>query len=136
MDQRKSDVILKLCDCEVKLNFILQVGIFVYFFQQWLCESTDNTFFIVVDHVLEKLINKLNLKISKIKSCIIVWVILVCKIEHHLVPFALFAWVYELMNKPIAELLDIVMAGDQVVEFEADLVGNIQVSYCFLFIRD
>ena len=80
MDKGKPDIVLKFCDREVELNFVLKVRVVINFFEEWLREGANYTFFVVVDHVLEKLINKLDLKISKVKSCIIVRVILVCKV--------------------------------------------------------
>ena len=85
---------------------------------------------------MEELIDKFNFEVSQVESCVIVAVILISEVQHHLVPFALLAGVDELVNEPIAQMLDIVMARHQVVKLEAQLVRNIQVSYCFLFVRN
>lgn len=78
MNQRKPNIILKLSDCKIQLNFIFETILVVDLVQEWLGKCSNHRFLIIVDNILKELIDKLNLKVSEIKSCVIIAIVLIC----------------------------------------------------------
>lgn len=78
MNQRKPNIILKLSDCKIQLNFIFETILVVDLVQEWLGKRSNHRFLIIVDNILKELIDKLNLKVSEIKSCVIIAIVLIC----------------------------------------------------------
>ena len=102
VDQRKPNIVLKLSDSEIQLNFVFQIGVFVDFFEERLGECSNDTFFIIINNILEKLIDELHLEIGQVESSVIVWVVLVCQVQNHFVSLALLPRVNELVDQPVA----------------------------------
>ena len=80
VDQGETDVVFKLCDREKELVLVLEQRLGVEFDQKVFGEGSNHTLFIVIYHVLEKLVDKFNLEIRQIKACIIIAVELVREI--------------------------------------------------------
>ena len=130
VDQAEADVVFELRYGKVELIMLLKR------FEQKLGKRSDDRFFIVVDHVLEKLIYELNLEIGQIEPGIIVAIEGISKVEHNLVPFVLAGWVEELTNPPVAQLQNLGMAGNEAVKFELLQIGLIEIRYAFVFVRN
>ena len=57
MNQRKPNIILKLSDCKIQLNFIFETILVVDLVQEWLGKRSNHRFLIIVDNILKELID-------------------------------------------------------------------------------
>ena len=72
VDQTEAIVVVKLGNREVDLNLLLALGVTLHLVQKGLGESTNNTFFIVSYHILEKLVYKFDFEICQVEACVVV----------------------------------------------------------------
>lgn len=102
--------------------------------QQQFSKRTDDRFFVVVDHILEKLIDELDFEVSQIEPGIVVAVEGVGEVQHNFIALVLISRVQELKDPPITEQLHLLVTCHQAVEFELLQIGGIQVRYSFIIV--
>jgi hypothetical protein len=98
VNQREADIVLKLCDGEVDLQFVLQVGVLADSFEQRLREGSNHRLLIVIDDILEELVDKFYFEICQIKPCIVVAIVLICEVQDDFVPLAFLSWEDKLVD--------------------------------------
>ena len=125
MDQTEADIVFKLRDGEVQFILLAQI------LKQQFSKRTDDRFFVVVDHILEKLIDELDFEVGQIEPGVVVAVEGVGEVQHNFIALVLIRRVEELQDPPIAEQLDLLVTRHQAVEFELLQVGRVQVRYSF-----
>ena len=122
MYQTEAIVIIKFSDGKVNLQFIFHLFILLDFIKKPFCKRSDDTLFIITDDILEELIDELHFEVSKIKTSVVVAVVLICKIQYNLILLWFILWIQKLMNKSICEMLNLSMTGHQRIKFKLDLI--------------
>ena len=128
VNETEADVVLELRDREVQLVLVAQI------FEQQFGESTDDRLLVVVDDILEKLIDELHFEVRQVESGVVVAIEGVGKVQNDPVSLVLAGRVQELVNPPTAQLLDLLVAGDQAIKFKLLQIGRIQVRYTFILV--
>ena len=136
VDERETDIVLKLRDGEIQLITVLAVFVRVQPIQKLLRKRANHGLLIIVDHVLEELIDELHLEVGQVEACVVVAIELVGEVEHYLVTLALLSREDELVYQTLADVLHLAVARDQTVKFELNLVCGIQIRYAFVFVGD
>lgn len=136
MDERETDIVLKLRDRKIQLIAVLTVFVRVQPVQKLLRKRTYHRLLVIVDHILEELVDELHLEVGEVETCVVVAIELVCEVEHYLITLALLGREDELVYQALAEVLHLAMARDQTVKFELNLVCGIQIRYAFMFVGD
>ena len=135
MNQWESNIIFKFSNGEIKFN-ISQFRIFIQFLQDALSECSNNRFLIISDHIREELINEFNFEIGQIEPSVVITVKLIRKIEYDFIFLWLFVGVKEIVDQAVWDMLDLSMAGHQIVKLERDLVRHVQIGDSLSFVRN
>ena len=122
MNQTEAIVVVKLSDGEVQLHFLLAFRVHLQGVKEGLGESADYTFFVVCDHVLEKLVDELYFEVREVEASIVVGVESVRDIQNNLVFLRLKLRVKELLYHPTRQVTDLSVARNQRVKFKRHLV--------------
>mmetsp|Transcript_31178 Transcript_31178/g.47716 ORF Transcript_31178/g.47716 Transcript_31178/m.47716 type:complete len:349 (+) Transcript_31178:2470-3516(+) len=136
MNERESDVVLELGDGEIELIVILQLGVHLQLVQKTQSKRSNDRLLVIIGDILEELVDELNFEVRQIEASVIVAIELVGHVEEDLVLLGFLPGVDELVDQAVANLLHLVVAGDQMIEFERDLVADVQVSDGLLLFRD
>ena len=99
--QGKAIIVVEFGDCKVYFQIISELLVAIDLFKEAFGKRTDDWFFIVTYHVLEKLIDELDFEVSQVESSVIIAVILIGEIEYDFVFFILIHRVQELVNQAI-----------------------------------
>lgn len=134
MNEWKANVVVKLCNGKVHFHVISKLVGSVDLVEKLLREGANHRLLVIIDHILEELVDELDLKVGKVETCIIVAVELISKVKDDLIPLVSLQWIKEFVHHSVAEMLHLAMAGHQAVKFEGYLVAHVQISYGFMLV--
>jgi len=80
------------------------------------------------------LIDEFDFEIGQIKASVIIAVELVCQIEEYFVLLTLLFGIQELVDQSVAHMTHLVVARNQLIEGERNLITHVQVSQTLIFI--
>jgi len=134
--ETKTIIIVKLGDCKVNFEVLLQVGVVVNGVKESFGKRSDDTLLVVVDYVLEELVYKLYFEVGQVEAGIVVWIELVSDVQNNLVLLALRPGFHKVVHLSVGNVLNLRMRSDEGVELKLDLVVDIEVSYGFKLLRN
>lgn len=83
---------------------------------------------------MEELVDEFDLKISEIKTCIIVAVELVGQVKDDFILLTSLDWINEFVDQAVADVLDLAVARHKRIEFEGNEIVNVKVRDGPLFV--
>jgi hypothetical protein len=113
MNQTETIVIIEFSNGKIYFQIVFHALILIYFIQETFCECSDDAFFVVAYHILKELIDKFHFEISKIKTSVVVAIVLICKIQYDFILLRFILRIQEFVNKSICEVLNLSMAGHE-----------------------
>jgi hypothetical protein len=125
MYQTEAVVIIEFSYGKVNLQLVFHLLILLNLIKKPFSKRTNDALLIVADDILEELVDKLYFEVSKIETCVVVAVVLICKIQYNLILLRFILWIQKLMNKSICQMLHLSMTGDQRIKLELDLIAFI-----------
>ena len=104
--------------------------------EQRLSKGANDRLFVVIDHVLKELVYEFDFEVGQVEAGVVVAVELVSDVENDLVFFVFVFGLHEFVDEATGQVLNLSMAGDERIEFEAHLVADVQIGYLFVLLGD